>query len=72
MHWDDGNGLLTIKARRGSFPEMVKDRNFRTVLVRGGHGVGGEVSNAADADVAYEGREIQVKVREASKGAQQR
>jgi len=72
LHWDDGNRLLTIKARQGSFPEMVKDRNFRIVLVRGGHGVGREVSTAADADVAYEGREIQVKVREASKGAPRR
>jgi len=63
MHWDDQSGALTIGAREGTFPEMVDKRVFRIVLVGRGHGVGEQVTSAADKEVSYEGKELRIKLR---------
>jgi alpha-D-xyloside xylohydrolase len=36
MHWDDAAKTLTIGAREGSFPGMLKERTFRVVVVGAG------------------------------------
>jgi alpha-D-xyloside xylohydrolase len=63
MHWEDRAGALTIGAREGAFPGMVEHRRFRVVLVGSGHGAGAAVTSSANAEVDYDGKEIQVKVR---------
>ena len=63
IHWDDRNSVLTVGAREGSFPGMVEKRSLRVVLVSDGHGTGEAVTAAADAEVTYEGRQVQVTVR---------
>jgi alpha-D-xyloside xylohydrolase len=59
IRWEDRTGTVTIGARDGSFPGMVKDRRFRVVLVSSGHGVGAEVTGSANAEIDYNGKEVQ-------------
>jgi len=56
-------GTLTIGSREGSFPDMVEHRKFRVVLVSSGHGVGGDVTGSANAEIDYDGKEVQTTVR---------
>jgi alpha-D-xyloside xylohydrolase len=63
IRWEDSTDTLTIGSRDGSFPGMVEHRRFRVVLVRSGHGVGGEVTGPADSEIDYDGKEIQTTVR---------
>ena len=42
---------------------MVEKRTFRIVVVKRGHGIGGEVTTAADKEITYEGNETQVSLR---------
>jgi alpha-D-xyloside xylohydrolase len=35
MHWDEGAKTLTIGAREGSFPGMLKERTFKVVVGTG-------------------------------------
>ncbi len=60
FHWDNDKQTLTIGERKGSFPGMLKDRTFRVVFVRDGHGVGGGLTETADKTVAYSGKAISV------------
>jgi alpha-D-xyloside xylohydrolase len=55
FHWDDAKRQLTIDARQGSFPGMLKARTFQVVLVRQGRGAGLDVTQAPDKVVAYQG-----------------
>ena len=55
---DDKAGKLTIGARKGSFPGMMRKRLFRIVQVSGSQGVG--LAQAGGKDVPYVGREIAV------------
>jgi hypothetical protein len=41
---------------------MVEQRGFRVVLVSSGHGVGAEVTGSANAEITYDGKEIQTTV----------
>ena len=63
IRWDDRNSTLTIGARQGTFPGMIEHREFRIVRVSSGHGVGGGVTTNADAEVAYDGKEIRTTVK---------
>ncbi len=63
LRWDDRTSILTIGAREGSFPGMVEHRRLRVVLVSSGHGVGAEVTGAANAEIAYDGKQVQTTVR---------
>ncbi len=60
IRWDESAGILAIGARVGSFPGMVEKRTFRIVVVGSGHGIGGEVTGAADKEIAYDGAEVKV------------
>jgi alpha-D-xyloside xylohydrolase len=55
FHWHDAQRQLTIDGRQGSFPGMLKERNFNLVIVGKNHGTGGETTNDPDAVVTYHG-----------------
>jgi alpha-D-xyloside xylohydrolase len=63
IRWNDSAALLTIGAREGAFPGMVDKRAFRIVLAASGHGIGGEMTNKADKEITYDGKEIEVRLR---------
>ncbi len=58
LHWDDAAKTLTVGAREGSFPGMLKERTFKVVVVRAGHGVGIGETEGAEKTVRYEGARI--------------
>jgi len=53
--WSDNARQLRIGTRQGSYPGMPSHRVFRVVIVRPGHGVGGDVGETADRTVDYAG-----------------
>jgi alpha-D-xyloside xylohydrolase len=55
FRWNDARRQLTLEERQGQFPGMLKSRTFRVVLVREGHGTGGEATATADRVVTYDG-----------------
>jgi len=60
FQWNEAAKTLTIGDRVGSFPGMLKDREFRVVLVGPGHGVGEAISSQSDAVVMYTGKSKEV------------
>jgi hypothetical protein len=42
---------------------MIEHRKFRVVLVASGHGVGSDVTSATNAEISYEGKEVQTTIR---------
>ena len=60
LTWNEWAGTLTIGARRGKFPGMLKARTFRVVFVDENHGFGGGETSRADAIVKYDGREVTI------------
>jgi alpha-D-xyloside xylohydrolase len=61
IHWDDAARTLTIGARSGSFAGMPQEHRFNVVLVGPGHGVGGEVTEAPDKVVRFDGTSVTLK-----------
>lgn len=61
FEWNDAKQTLTIGARQGEFPGMLKQREFRIVWVHAGHGVGAEATPQPDAVVQYTGKKLSVK-----------
>jgi alpha-D-xyloside xylohydrolase len=59
MHWDDDASVLTIGARKGSWPGMPQERQFRVVIVRPDAGTGLDRS-ACDVAVSYAGAQVRV------------
>lgn len=60
--WDDAAQTLTIGARKGEFPGMLKERTFHVVLVKEKHGSGVTVTEAPDQVVKYDGTELKLKL----------
>jgi alpha-D-xyloside xylohydrolase len=60
IQWNDGEGKLTIGARVGQFPGMVKERSFRLIVVREGHGDGPLESSQCDREIKYSGESVSV------------
>jgi alpha-D-xyloside xylohydrolase len=60
LAWNEANGTLTIGARSGKFPGMLKERTFRVVFVDESHGGGGDETERADATVNYDGKAVVV------------
>jgi alpha-D-xyloside xylohydrolase len=60
LHWDDAGKTLTIGARAGEFPGMLRTRTFRVVFAGLGHGTGGGLTENADRTVAYSGAEVRI------------
>jgi len=59
MTWNDKRRELTIHDRQGNFPEMLKDRVFRVILVGEGAGLGLD-NESAGTEVRYTGSAIKV------------
>jgi len=53
IHWDDASRTLTIGERQGSYPGMPAGQTFNIVVVKAGHGIGGEVTEAPDRVIHY-------------------
>ncbi len=60
LTWSDLSQTLTIGARVGSFPGMIRERAFNVVLVGKAHGVGEKPTVAADRMVRYDGEQVSV------------
>jgi len=61
IHWNEADHTLTIGARHGEFPGMLRQRTFQVVVVREDHGVGVEPTGAPDRAVSYSGAAVTVK-----------
>ena len=57
FHWNDAGHRLTIDARKGEFPGMMKTRTFQIVLAGKSHGVGVDATSNPDKVVSYTGEE---------------
>ena len=60
LHWDDAAKTLTIGARQGSFPGMLKQHTFNVVVVGEGRGVG--FGSDQGKTVVYKGERVVVKL----------
>jgi len=59
FHWNDQAKTLTIDAREGGFPGMLKERTFRVVFVTKEQGIGHEASSKA-VEVRYSGSAVTI------------
>ena len=57
FHWDDASGNLTIGSRKGTFPGMLRKREFRVVLVRPDAGAGLD-NESCDTIIQYTGNSV--------------
>jgi alpha-D-xyloside xylohydrolase len=62
FRWNDKLRQLTLTDRRGTFPGMAARRAFRVVLVKPGHGAGGELTSQAEKTVTYAGKALAIKL----------
>jgi alpha-D-xyloside xylohydrolase len=60
--WSDASHTLTIGARKGTFPGMLRQRTFNVVFVTANHGVGVDVTTSPDRTVTYSGRSLSIRV----------
>ena len=58
--WDDAKKVLTIGDRKGSFPEMLKERKFNIIVVTPNKGTGMNAVKKYDKVVKYNGKEMVV------------
>jgi len=61
MAWNEAAQILTIGARQGGFPGMLKARTFHVVWVEADRGAGLEPVLAPDRIVRYAGKAVSVK-----------
>ena len=57
------SGTLTVGRRQGSFPEMVKERDIRVVLVAKDKAVGFSFDAVPVKSIHYVGEAVDVKVK---------
>ena len=62
IHWDDSARTLTLGESNKRFPGMLERVHIRLVLVRDAHGVGSEITEASDAEGAYDGKTLHIEV----------
>jgi len=60
LSWNDASQTLTIGARAGTFPGLLRDRTFNIILVGQEHGVGERPVAVADRAVQYSGQPVSV------------
>jgi len=63
MQWNEATGTLTVGRRQGSFPEMLKERDIRVVLVSKDKPVGFSFDATPVKSVHYRGETVEVKLR---------
>ncbi len=61
IHWNEARKTLTIGARAGEFPGMLKERTFRVVWVRPEKGAGALAVKDADTEVRYVGNAVEIR-----------
>jgi alpha-D-xyloside xylohydrolase len=61
--WNENTRTLTIGARQGDFPGMLKTRSIHVVFVKEGHGSGVPERARADRIVKYEGKPVVITAR---------
>lgn len=61
MRWDNASRVLTLGARKGSFPGMEQQRRFAITVVGPGRGVGEAVSRNGK-EVTYDGAAVRVRL----------
>jgi hypothetical protein len=42
---------------------MIEHRAFRVVVVASGHGTGSEVTSSVNAEISYDGKEVQTTIK---------
>lgn len=60
FNWDDAKKTLTIEARKGKYPGMIKERTFYILLVNENRGTGIEFSSTIDKKIKYSGKKTVV------------
>jgi len=60
--WNDKTKELSISNRKGTFPDMLKNRTFKVVLVSENKGTGVEETGKPDKIVQYDGKALKVKL----------
>ena len=60
--WDNARKTLSIGARHGEFPGMLKERTINVVVVGAKHGNGVATVDTPDQVVKYDGTAMKVKV----------
>jgi alpha-D-xyloside xylohydrolase len=60
--WDDAKKVLTISDRKGSFPGMLKEREFCIVEVSGNNGLGTDTVHKYNEVVTYNGKKVLVEL----------
>jgi alpha-D-xyloside xylohydrolase len=63
LRWNDASGTLTVGRRQGSFPEMLKERDIRVVLVSKDKPVGFSFDATPVKSVHYTGESVDVKLK---------
>jgi alpha-D-xyloside xylohydrolase len=63
VQWNETSGTLTLGKRQGTFPEMLKERTVRMVLVSPGTPVGFGAAEASAKSVKYVGESVAVKLK---------
>jgi alpha-D-xyloside xylohydrolase len=63
LRWSEARGALTIGAREGSFPGMLKERTFQVVLVSRAKARGFGSAAKPDQSVRYRGEALTLKLR---------
>jgi alpha-D-xyloside xylohydrolase len=59
IHWENATRTLTLGARQGRYPGMSATHTFNVVIVRAGHGTGGDASETPDRKIAYSGAKLE-------------
>jgi alpha-D-xyloside xylohydrolase len=65
--WNEKTKTLTVGARKGGYPGMIKDRKIQVVFVREFHGAGLEIEKNVDREILYHGKAVQLKEPKAGK-----
>jgi alpha-D-xyloside xylohydrolase len=61
IRWDDAARTLTLGESPHRYPGMPKRIQIRLVVVREGHGGGGEVAGTSDGEGVYDGKPLHIK-----------
>jgi len=61
--WDNSKSKLIIDKRSGEFPGMLKEREFRIVLVGKSKGITEKITSVPDETVHYTGNRISITIR---------
>lgn len=63
IKWDDKLHKLSFSDKKGSFSGMITKRVFNIILVKSGHGVGGDVTDKIDKSLIYKGKAVSVNLK---------